>query len=831
MVNAFKIRSNLMSKCVFFVILIFPSILWSQNYSNKVIDFETKEPLAFVNVVLSNERQGTTSDIDGRFNISLKNENEIVHFTYVGYQRLSISAKELKDRNEVVELKRAAVQISEVEILPGVNPAHRIINNAIENRKINNPEKATSFFYQSYNKLVFAIEADSLMAEKIRTTPFEELDSNTQEAVEFIDSMHLFMMESVSERNHYPPKMSNEVVIASKVSGFNNPTFSLIGTQLQSFSLYNDYIELFSYSYLSPISPGSVNKYLFILEDTLYSGSDSVFVISYRPKRGKNFDGLKGVISINTDHFAVQNFIAEAKSEEDLTVKIQQQYQKVDNQQWFPIQLNTYLVFESLEVDNFFIYGEGRSYIDSIELKARMDKRQMDNVLLAVREDAGKKELDFWDQFRKEELSTQEKKTYQFLDSVGNEINLDQKFKVIESLVRGAVPLGPIDFRLNRLLDFNGYEGFRLGLGAETNQKVHKTLSIGGYGAYGFRDRAWKYGGYSQWKKANGSFMKARLSYEDDVVESGGSPLLNERVNVFSSEALRELFINLMDSRRMYQFELELHPLRDLQSAVFVNHQLRSINNNYLFQNEANSSNPILISNFKLTEAGIKMRYSPGEKYVKMFGVQTAVTNFNPVFDLKYSRGFDQYEGDFTYNRFDFKAQKAFKLRNLGLTILRLHSGYIDNVLPITALYRANGILTNDAILAADFSFQTARPNEFFHDRYVSFFFKHSFQNLLLKTKFFKPEIALVSNIGWGSISSRERHQAFDFKTMSKGFFEAGIQFDRLFGFVDRILEEIELDGFNFGNFGLGIYYRYGAYSFAEVEDNIAIKATYSVKF
>jgi len=806
-------------------------VLWSQNYSNKVIDFETKEPLAFVNVVLSKEGQGTTTDIDGRFNIQLRNDNETIQFTYVGYQRLSVSANELKEKKEAIELKRLVVQISEIEILPGVNPAHRIINNAVENRNINNPEKATSFFYQSYNKLVFSFEADSSMAEKIRTTPFEALDSNTQEAVKFIDFMHLFMMESVSERNHYPPKMSKEVVTASRVSGFKNPTFSLIGTQLQSFSLYNDYIELFSYSYLSPISPGSVKKYLFVLEDTLYSDKDSVFVISFRPRRGKNFDGLKGVISINTDQFAVQNFIGEAKNEEDITVKIQQQYRKVNDQQWFPVQLNTYMLFESLEADNFFVYGEGRSYLDSIELKARIDKRQLDNVLLTVTEEAGKKGSDYWEKYRKEELTEKELHTYHFIDSVGDEINLDHKFKFIESLVRGAIAVGPIDFRLNRLMSFNGYEGFRLGLGAETNRKVHKSLTLGGYSAYGFRDRAWKYGGYLHWTKAKGNFMKARLSYENDVIESGGSPLLNERINVFSSESLREYFINLMDSRRMYQFELEFHPYRDLQSAVFINHQLRSFNNNYLFQKEVGTSNPTLITNFKLTEAGIKLRYSPGEKYVKMFGIQTAVTNFNPVFDLKYSRGLEQYEGDFSYNRFDFKAQKAFKLRNLGLTIFRLHSGYIDNVLPITAMYRANGILTSDAILAADFSFQTARPNEFFHDRYLSFFFKHSFQSLLLKTKYFKPEIALVSNIGWGAISSRARHQSIDFKTMSKGFLETGIQFDRLFGFIDRVLEEFDMDGFNFGNFGLGIFYRYGAYRFESLEDNIAIKATYSVKF
>ena len=53
------------------------------------------------------------------------------------------------------------------------------------------------------------------------------------------------------------------------------------------------------------------SKYIFIIEDTLYTEmQDSVFVISYRPKPNTNFDGLEGLLYINSNKWAIQNAIA-----------------------------------------------------------------------------------------------------------------------------------------------------------------------------------------------------------------------------------------------------------------------------------------------------------------------------------------------------------------------------------------------------------------------------------------------------------------------------------------------------------------------------------------
>ena len=121
-----------------------------------------------------------------------------------------------------------------------------------------------------------------------------------------------------------------ESILASKASGFKDPIFILFASQLQSFSVYNDYFLIGSKRYLNPISVGSTNKYLFTLEDTTFFNQDTVYIISFKPRKNKNIDGLKGILYVNTYKWAVQNVIAEpAEDENGINMSIQQKYELI----------------------------------------------------------------------------------------------------------------------------------------------------------------------------------------------------------------------------------------------------------------------------------------------------------------------------------------------------------------------------------------------------------------------------------------------------------------------------------------------------------------------
>ena len=115
-----------------------------------------------------------------------------------------------------------------------------------------------------------------------------------------------------------------------RVSGLKDPSFLALAAQTKTFSIYEPQISISQMNYLGPLAPGSTAKYLFLLEDTLYKGNDTVFVISYKPRSRTKFDGLKGLLYINTDGYAVQNVTAEAaERDESFSIRFQQLHEKI----------------------------------------------------------------------------------------------------------------------------------------------------------------------------------------------------------------------------------------------------------------------------------------------------------------------------------------------------------------------------------------------------------------------------------------------------------------------------------------------------------------------
>ena len=788
------------------------------QYSGTIVDSLSKEPLAFVNVVDPVNMRGTTTDIDGKFKLNSQSAVEILRFSYVGYKAKSVKTSSLTKGGTIL-LQSANVQISEVEILPGVNPAHRIIDLAIENRDKNNPEKSTEFKYESYNKLVFTAQLDSAIL--ANQDSLELLDTNLQEAYKFLNNQHIFMMESITERNHIPPELSKEVVKASRVSGLKNPIFSLIGTQMQSFSFYTNYINLFGGNFLSPISKGSTSKYLFMLSDTILEGSDSIFVIKFQPRKGKNFEGLKGILHINTNGFAVQNVVAEPFEESSMNVRIQQRYEFIDGKQWFPVQLNTNLLMKEVIIEEYPAIGIGRSYIKNIKLESDLNKREIGNTVLSLDPEAGKQTEEYWNSYRSDTLNAKEQKTYHWMDSIGDAENLDEKIKIYKTLITGAVPWGPIDLPIQHWFDFNDYEGFRLGLGAETNDKVIKNFRLGGYGAYGFKDKAFKYGGYMKWTPESNRGFNMKASYSNDVVESGGTTFSNDRLQTFSNEGLKKLYISRMDGVEKYQVEAGFRALRDFQFTLIGNMQDRTITSDYTFVDENAELGAAPIDEFRLFETALDIRYSFREKYAEMFGVKFPVESKYPVVHLRFTQGLNDYlEADYEYQRVDLKIDQHILWKGLGVTSLRIAGGFIEGEIPITANYRTQGTFSEGFLVATEYSFETVKPNEFYSDRYANFFFRHNFKDLLFSTEKFKPNLVLIFSYGYGDLvqTDAEQHQNFSFATMKNGLAEGGIAINNLFSL-------------NFTSFGVSAFYRMGPYSFEDWEDNAVFKLSTSFAF
>ncbi|MFN4233557.1 MAG: DUF5686 family protein [Bacteroidia bacterium] len=803
------------------IFLLLSVIVFAQKIKGKIVDAKSKEPLAFVNIIADNQKTGTVSDIDGIFIIEDISKIKRLLFSYVGYETRELLISDIKDVSQivVVTLNKKSFDLKEVVINEKENPALKIIRKVVENRDLNNPEKLKSFRFNSYNKMFFTAKIDSTVIED--STRFAALDSSDQRMINFLKERYIFLTESYTERSFKAPDKSYEKVLASRVSGFKNPVFSLLANQLQSFSFYNDYITIYEKNYLSPIAKGSINKYYYTIEDTLYQGEDSVFIISYSPKPDKNIDGMKGLLYINTNKYAVQNVIAEpANKEKNISIKIQQQYAYINNLAWFPVQLNTDIIFYSIMLNNSPAIGIARSYIENIEINPEIKNNIFSEVAVDIDKNAGKRDENYWNEKRKDTLSLKEQNTYTFIDSIGKANNLDRKLMLFETLMSGKIPLNIFDIDLKRLFTYNDYEGIRLGLGLETSERYFNFFNVGIYGAYGFKDKALKYGFYGSVRFHKNKDFRIGGSYTIDVIESGVQQFINDR-RLLLSEAYRPYLIQRMDSINKKEIFTTFRTLKFAKIQLGINEQIRKSTSDYLYGTTENNVTSAF-KEFHVTEVYASIKYIFREKFFQTPNYRISLGSDYPSLWIQYSKGLDNFlNGSFNYDKIDVKIEKTFTWTNLGKSSLQLLGGFINGNLPYSFLYNGKG--SNRIISGTNFlgisvanTFETMGVNEFVSSEYAGLFFSHNFGSLLFRKGKFKPELVLVNNMMWGKLNNTSNHFNIPIKTVEKGYFETG-----------AIINNLITSGFS--GLGIGVFYRYGAYHSGNTLNNMAFKLSATI--
>ena len=772
-----------------------------------MLDEKSGKPLAFVNLIANNDPSlGTTTNLDGNFRFPSNLSIHSLTLSFVGYEKLSIPVSTDKP---IIKLSETRIQLSEIAVFPGENPAHRIIKNCTENRKKNNPEELDLFQYQAYHKLYFT-------ADLTQIKDSSGSDINQKSIRNFFQKSNLLLIESVTERKYRKPQNS-EKVLAYRISGFKDPLFSVLSSQLQSFSFYSEYISLGEKKYLNPISSNSTKNYFFLIEDTLSQGKDSVFAISFRPRKNTNFDGLKGVIFIHTNNWAIQQVIAEASEETGASIKIQQQYENIAGH-WFPVQLNTDLRFNNL-LKGVPLVGIGKTYLQNVKINDQNIDAPFNRFDLEIESKSSQETEDFWATYRVDSLTEKDWATYHFLDSLGEAANLDKKLRYLKAIASGRIPIGFLDLDLEKILGANDYEGFRLGLGAYTNNKLSRLFTLGAYFCYGTSDKALKYGASLDLNLNKEKDIILSFLFKNDLTESGGSSFLADRKSLFN-ETLRKTF----DFRRDFTTRLDiLLKFRLFKYALFqagLSRQSVKAIDRYTY---GIPETPIYLTtnSFDFNEVMLGVKYAYRERFIKSEeDIFSKGTKF-PILYLTAIKGLQlsssELPSPFDYWRIEGRVESEFFIRKLGKETFSLLSGIVLGNVPYSKLFAGRSGWYKFPVATQNY-FETMHSNEFLADRYLTLFHRHNFGQLLIKTKYFSPEIILINNIGFGWISKPENHNYVSTADYRKGYFETGLV-------LDNILK------INFAGYGAGIYYRYGSYQNAKTLDNWAFKLSLNINF
>ena len=773
--------------------------------SGFVVDSLTNEPLVFAHVVLNDGPRGTTTDLNGFFTMQSQRNVTHVRVKYIGYQTRTFAISQ--SDSTVFKLPQANTQLTEVTIYPGENPADKIIKNVVRNRKKNDPANLPFFSYQAYEKTIFTLEEDTAMTNKQLGE-----DSTVIDIRNMLQKQHLMMSENVYERKYRNGKYTDNVE-ATRFSGMKNPQFAMLAGQMQSFSFYKDYFSLGQQAFLGPVSPNSWNSYFFNIEDTLMIDQDTVIIISYQPKKGKKFDALVGQLHVNTTDFALMNASA-VVGNDALQIKVQHKYEKLNGETWFPTQLNTDLEMLGINFDGFNIKGIGRTYNKDVNLEDKVRAIDISSNTIELDSKAHKKDSAFWKAQREAPLSPQELRTYEVVDSIGKELKLEKRIKWLIAAATGRFPIGPVELDLDKIIDYNEYEGFRLGVGLHTSPNLIGWANFGAYVAYGFRDKEVKYGGDAEFTLHKNLGLQLRGQYYHDVREIGAQEFLVDDGRSLS-EMYSDLIIQRMDLIDGWDAGVRINPLRGWHFEAQFRHQDEESRHGYRFVPE-NTTDSLFTAQY--AEVRLGFRFAPFEKKMRL-GQREIIQNKGAVILWgTVSKGLKGIlSSDYDYWKVDVKLQGNFRIRKLGMEHWQINAGWISSPTPYLKMYTPRANYDGFSIFSPN-SFETVRPNEFLNELLIAVHQRHNFGSVKTGIKWIRPEFHWVNNFGIGWLAKPQLHTGLKIQDMRNGLFETGV--------VIEDLIKVNLIGI-----GGGVFYRFGTYSFSNEIDNLAFKMSLKIGF
>jgi len=790
------------------------SLLWNQKLcAQDVIKGAIKDKsglsIPFVNIVVESANPyGTASNTEGRYRLVVRSGESpevSVRLTCIGYKTRSISLQNLRAQpNQVLE--KSTEKLQEVTIRAEEDPAYEMIRKAVKNRPLNDPQSLPSFRYESYNKANIDFERSDSVQSQLEGSGFAQA--------------HFFMFESKTRVTFKNPDKWSEEIVATRMSGIKDPSFGLVSNSFQPFSLYEDYLNITEFRYLNPVSPNSRSRYYFTLEDSLELSGGKTYLISFSPRKNQAENLLKGRLSLSADDFSIVNARYQNAGEHALMYFDIRQTYSLEDTLWFPSESNTLYQFKDPSTEINPVIAK-TTYFSEIDLNYEAQKSDFGLSNVSLQEDAGRIAENEWKQLRTETLDSLEENTYLVYDTLptGAVNTMNWLMSNSASLSKGRLGIGKFDLLLNKLLYYNEYEGFRLGAGLATNEKLIKWMSLESYYAYGFRDKDIKYGGGLRFYLNPKREFELFLSYKNDLEEPGRQRQARSRSYLNSGEIIRNLFTRRMDWVEEYRASFSYRPARGIRLEASLSAEERTAFERY-------GSDILLPPNqYRSSEIGLEIAISPNEKMMQVKRALIPINISYPNFKLAINRSIPElFNGGQNFTRVQFTAEHQFRIRGVGETRLFGSAGKVwGNGVPESYLMYSRGVQgENDFGILAMGYFQTMGLYQFINDEFVQAGMTHNFGSVFgLKKTFTKPELKIAYQAAIGNLSTANMQELrTPVSKMNQSYLEAGLIIDNIL----RLKSNVYYSGF-----GLGVFYRHGPYALPDETENLSFILSFAI--
>lgn len=794
------------------VLISFTSFGQQTKVKGMVWDAVNNEPMPFVKVQFQNSKIGTLTDTLGQFYIETYYATDTLVFSAVGYNTYTFKINKDQEQELTVRMSNRLNEMEEVKVLPPDEfPSTTLHKRVIANKPINNKEKLNSYEYELYNKI--QLDLNNIGDKFTERDIVKRLDL----VMDYLDSndngtnyLPVILSESISQfyfKNN--PKKRKEIVSATRITGIDNLQMNqFLGDMYLDINVYDNTINLFNKSFVSPVSNFARSYYRFYLEDSSFIDNQWCYKLRFKPKRTGDAT-FEGEMWIHDTTYAVKQISATISPGANINyiqdLYFEHHFDQVSNEVWM-------LTKEKMIVDvkitkNTGVYGfYGRKLSTRKNFVINEDRPadfyRADNTV-EILDSAKTRDDAYWIAHRHEPLSTQEVGIDNMIDSL-NEVPF---FKALKNLsyfaTTGYYPLGKVELgNAFSLVSFNPVENFRTALALRTSNNFSRRLELGGKIAYGFGDEKFKYGANIRYNITPKKRGMLTTYYRYDIEQIGQSPTAAAIGSTFGT-----LFrTGPLDKLTMVQkagINLEKDIKKDL--ILYGGFEWKEFTAlglaNYVKFNP-NTSAYDTLGKITSSEFIARIRWTKNEEFISGSFDRTSVGSKYPILSLQGIFGVKGlFGGNYNYQKIEFLMEHSRLIGVLGRIRYGFNAGCVFGTAAYPFLKVHEG---NQSYWLLTSTFNKLNYFEFISDKYVGGFVENHWEGLLFDRipliKKLQWRLVTTGRITYGAISSRHSSEMI-LPTFTKQFgnvpyAELAVGIENIFkvGRVDLVWRVTHLD-------------------------------------
>lgn len=544
------------------LLLMFAINVMGQKITGVIIDSSTGDSLSLAGVTYKDRKVSAIADLDGVFSIARINGATLT-FSCMGFKEESVNITKATPSRLTIKLKPDTKNLQEVVVkaekrryVRKGNPAVELMKRVIEAKKDTKLENHDFYTYNKYQKLSMALndfkvkEQDSTDLGKVKFSQQAELSPYTGKMV-----VPISLDETVTQHIYRKdPQSEKDIIKGEQSSGLNQlfATGDMLNTTLkevfQDVDIYDNYVKLLKFPFLSPIGTGATAFYRYYIVDTVLVERDSCYHLQFTPNNPQDigFNGDIYILKDSTLHVKKCHLSIPPKSDVNFvsTLHIDQIYSQLPNGEWALSNDDMWAEMTLLGKSLLVVRNTRISDYSFDPLHKNLFKGQAKVKRMA---DSRSQDDEFWDQYRAVELTKKEDGLGDFMTAMSKSKNMRIPLLVFKTLFENFIETSragkPSKFDIGPVISTfstNFYDGFRLRAGGKTTAALNKHFFLEGNYTHGFKSGGNYYGITAQYcfnKKKHSSFEfpQRMIVFESslDVTSVSDKFLKNSKDNLF----------------------------------------------------------------------------------------------------------------------------------------------------------------------------------------------------------------------------------------------------------------------------------------------------------